>query len=149
METQRGSDLLRLTLWQWWCCGSNPGLRWQSRVCFLSQCLCGGPESAQPAWWHYTYQHAALPLPKQWMKLHSTSESLEILCQSSLWGPELMVSGWGPLYKLTCSSFTPGPSSLHGSDTSGALPHFPANETLFTTRPSPDSSDGLHLKSPP
>ena len=43
-------------------------------------------------------------LCRQWMKLHSTSKSPEILCQSSLWGPELMVSGWGPSTNLPASA---------------------------------------------
>ena len=81
-------------------------------VCFLLHCLCGGPEPAQPI------RHAALPL----QAMDETSQHIKVSRNPMLKTPQGTYTysvRLGALYKLTCSSYTPGLSSLHGSDTSG------------------------------
>ena len=67
------------------------------------------------------------------MKLHSTSKSLDILCQKSLRGPIQMVSGCGP------SISSPAPATHLGSVPSMGL-------TLGGLPPFPSQGDPLHYK---
>ena len=73
-------------------------------------------------------------LCRQWMKLHSTSKSLEILCQKSLREPIHMVSGWEP------STSSPAPATHLGSVPSMGL------TLLGAPPPFPSQGDPLHYK---
>ena len=65
-------------------------------------------------------------LCKQWMKLHSTSESLEILCQKSLREPMHILSGWGPPTSSPATATHLGSVPSMGLTLLGALLPFPS-----------------------
>ena len=108
--------------------GTNPGLRWQGRVSASSYTASVEDQSlpslsgTQPC------------LCRQWMKLHSTSKSLEILCQKSLREPIHIVSGWGS------STSSPAPATHLGSVPSMGL------TLLGAPPPFPSQGDPLHYK---
>ena len=138
------------------CCDSTHGSGGavdQSRFEMAEQCLLPLPlplwrTSTCPAYLGSAAHTCMQPcLCQQWMKLHSTEKSLGILCQNSPWGPEQMVSGWGP------STNSPAPATHLGSVSSmgltllGALPPFPSRGDPLHSKPQPTGPSSL--KSPP